>query len=43
MKLLMMKMIMSMKRDYVSDLRLPTDLLFIPQMIYKHRNPGERY
>jgi hypothetical protein len=43
MKLMMMEMTMSMKGDYVSDLRLPSGLLFILQMIYKHGNPGERY
>jgi hypothetical protein len=31
-----MIMIMSMGRDYVSELRPPTGLLFIPQVIYEH-------
>jgi hypothetical protein len=32
-------MIMSMGWDYVSELRLPTGLLFIPQVIFGHREP----
>jgi hypothetical protein len=32
----MMKMIMVMVRDYVSELRPTTDLLFIPQVIHDH-------
>jgi hypothetical protein len=34
--MIMMIMIISMVRDYVSDLRPPTCLLFIPQVIYGH-------
>jgi hypothetical protein len=32
-------MIMSMGQDYVSELRPPTGLLFIPQVIYEHGEP----
>jgi hypothetical protein len=32
-------MIMSMVRDYVSELRPSMGLLFIPQVIYEHREP----
>jgi hypothetical protein len=32
-------MIMSMGRDHVSELRPPTGLLFIPQVIYEHGEP----
>jgi hypothetical protein len=32
-------MFTSMGWDYVSELRLPTDLLFIPQVIYEHGEP----
>jgi hypothetical protein len=32
-------MIMSMGRDYISELRPPTGLLFIPQVIYEHGEP----
>jgi hypothetical protein len=28
-----------MGRDYVPELQLPTDLLFIPQVIYEHGEP----
>jgi hypothetical protein len=31
--------IMSVGRDYVFEVRRPEDLLFIPQMIYKHGEP----
>jgi hypothetical protein len=34
-----MKIIMSMGFDYVSELRPPTGLLFIPQVIYEHGDP----
>jgi ACR3 family arsenite efflux pump ArsB len=34
---------MSMGRDYVSELRLPTGLLFIPLAIYKHGDPWWNY
>jgi hypothetical protein len=30
---------MSVGRDYVSELRPPTGLLFIPQMIYEYGGP----
>jgi hypothetical protein len=30
---------MSMGRDYVSELRPPTGLLFIPQIIYEYEQP----
>jgi hypothetical protein len=30
---------MSMARDYVSELRPPTGLLFIPKMIYEYGQP----
>jgi hypothetical protein len=36
---LMITMIMPMGRDYVSELRPPTGLLFIPQVIYEHGEP----
>jgi hypothetical protein len=36
---IMMVMVTSMGREYVSELRLPTGLLFIPQVIYKHGEP----
>jgi hypothetical protein len=36
---LMMMMIMSMGRDYVSELRPPTGLLFITQVICEHEEP----
>jgi hypothetical protein len=36
---MMMMMMMSMGRDYVSELRPPTSLLFIPQVIYEHGEP----
>jgi hypothetical protein len=32
-------LIMSMGCDYVSELRQPTGLLFIPQVIYEHEEP----
>jgi hypothetical protein len=35
----MMIIIISMWWDYVSDLRQPTGLLFIPQVIYEHGEP----
>jgi hypothetical protein len=35
----MMMMMMSMWRDYVSELRPPTGLLFISQVIYGHGEP----
>jgi hypothetical protein len=37
----MMMMIMTMGRDYVSELQLPTGLLFIPQVIYEHEEPRQ--
>jgi hypothetical protein len=30
---------MSMRRDDISALRPPTGLLFMPQVIYEHREP----
>jgi len=32
-------MIMSMGWDYVSELRPPMDILFVPQVIYEHGEP----
>jgi hypothetical protein len=32
-------MIMSTGRDYISELRPPTGVLFIPQAIYEHGEP----
>jgi hypothetical protein len=32
-------MIMAIGRDYVSELRPPTGLLLIPQVIYEHEEP----
>jgi hypothetical protein len=34
-----MMMIMSIRPEYVFELRLPTGLLFIPQVIYEHGEP----
>jgi ACR3 family arsenite efflux pump ArsB len=36
MMMMVVVVFMSMGRDYVSELRLPTGLLFIPLAIYKH-------
>jgi hypothetical protein len=33
-------MIMSMGLEYDCELRLPTEILFIPQLIYGHGNHG---
>jgi hypothetical protein len=37
--LVVVVMKMSMRCDYVCELQLPAGLLFIPQVLYEHREP----